>query len=91
MFANFDGTRRCKQRYRDLHCAYLYPKCGEEQKELRPCKSDCQKFVKECPGALLSCESFPDSLDECYETSSGFRASVALVVVFIGIFVALLV
>lgn len=64
MHADFDGSRYCKAWYRELQCRYVFARC-EGEKDIRPCRSECERFAADCPGALQPCDAFPTRASEC--------------------------
>jgi len=68
---NFKGSRSCLSWLTALKCRYIWPKCDGSGVVTRPCRSECQKFVKSCQGDSDSCNSFPT--DSCYSISGATR------------------
>ena len=60
------GSFQCRHRYKMLECMYAFPKCRQDKAVIAPCRSDCKKFVAECPGADVQCKSYPlESEEQC--------------------------
>lgn len=65
MYTDFEGSRHCKRWFQELMCRYAFPLCNDVDQ--RPCRSECERFSRACPGALQPCESFPETEAEgCY-------------------------
>lgn len=64
----FAGTRRCREWFRELECRVELPMCiqagssPEHYSTQGPCRSECEAFFEQCPGAHgvpNLCEAFP--------------------------------
>lgn len=58
VYLRFEGSRKCKRWYRDLQCQYVFARCKDGM-AMVPCRSECERFVRSCPGANQACNSFP--------------------------------